>query len=69
MSEIYDPQKDSTNVTARVNRDFLEEFDRALKKAQIEGEVSMNLTRAEALRRLMEKGISDPSLFAETDQK
>jgi len=64
MSEIYDPDEESTNVTARVNTDFLEEFDRALKKAQIEGEVPMDMTRAEAIRRLMDSAIQDPSQFS-----
>ena len=64
MSGIYDPDKESTNVTARVNNDFLEDFDRALKKAQIEGEVPMDMTRAEAIRRLMASAIQDPSQFS-----
>ena len=65
MSEKYDPEGDSTNVTARVNDDFLEEFDRALKTAQIEGKVPMDMTRAEAIRHLMATAIEDPSLFSE----
>jgi hypothetical protein len=63
MSDTYDPDKDSTTVTARVNDDFLEDFDRSLKKAQIEGNVPMDMTRAEAIRRLMASAIDDPSQF------
>ena len=65
MSGAYDPDQESTNVTARVNDEFLENFDRALKKAQIEGKVEMDMTRAEAIRQLMAAAIEDPSLFAE----
>lgn len=64
MSKSYDPDKESTNVTARVNTEFLNEFDKALKKAQIEGEVPMDMTRAEAIRQLMKRSIDDPSLFS-----
>ncbi|TKX70791.1 hypothetical protein [Halorubrum sp. SP9] len=65
MSGAYDPDQESTNVTARVNDEFLDEFDRALKKAQIEGKVPMDMTRAEAIRQLMAAAIENPSLFAE----
>lgn len=65
MSDTYDPDKESTTVTARVNDEFLEEFDRALKKAQIEGKIPMDMTRAEAIRRLMDSAIEDPSQFAD----
>lgn len=65
MSGAYDPDQESTNVTARVNDDFLDDFDRALKKAQIEGEVPMDMTRAEAIRQLMAAAIENPSLFSE----
>ncbi|WP_082230165.1 hypothetical protein [Halorubrum lipolyticum] len=65
MSGAYDPDQESTNVTARVNDEFLDDFDRALKKAQIEGKVPMDMTRAEAIRQLMAAAIENPSLFAE----
>ncbi|WP_435074913.1 hypothetical protein [Halorubrum sp. HHNYT27] len=65
MSDTYDPDAESTTVTARVNDEFLEEFDRALKKAQIEGKVPMDMTRAEAIRQLMASAIEDPSLISE----
>ena len=65
MSGAYDPDRESTNVTARVNDEFLDDFDRALKKAQIEGKVPMDMTRAEAIRQLMAAAIENPSLFAE----
>ncbi|TKX54500.1 hypothetical protein EXE44_15955 [Halorubrum sp. SS7] len=58
-----------TTVSTHVTEEFVEEFDRALKMAQIEGDISMDVSRAEALRRLMKKGIEDPSLFAETNQE
>ena len=67
MDEIYDPEKDSTNVTARVNDDFLEEFDRAIKTAQIEGKVPMDMTRAEAIRKLMAATIENPSLISDNE--
>lgn len=68
MSDTYDPDAESTTVTARVNDSFLEDFDRALKKAQIEGQVPMDMTRAEALRRLMSTAIQDPSLFSKNGE-
>ncbi|WP_161606532.1 hypothetical protein [Halorubrum distributum] len=48
MISAYDPGQESTNVTARVNDEFLDDLDRA-KKAQIEGEVLMDMTHTEAI--------------------
>ena len=58
----------TTTVSTHVNQDFVEEFDRALKRAQIEGEISMDVSRAEALRRLMAAAIEDPTLFSKSEE-
>lgn len=63
------PDKGTTTVSTHVSQDFVEEFDRALKRAQIEGEISMDVSRAEALRRLMAAAIESPSLFSESEQE
>lgn len=60
--------EETTTVSTHVSQDFVEEFDRALKRAQIEGEISMDVSRAEALRRLMAAAIENPSLFSESEQ-
>ena len=57
-----------TTVSTHVSEEFVEEFDRALKLAQIEGEISMNVSRAEALRRLMAAAIEDPSILSKEDE-
>ena len=57
-------EENQTTVSTHVSEQFVEDFDRALKLAQIEGKVSMDVSRAEALRRLMSAAIDDPSLFA-----
>lgn len=58
----------TTTVSTHVDQDFVEEFDRALKRAQIEGEISMDVSRAEALRRLMAAAIEDPALFSKSEE-
>lgn len=65
---FMDTKEGSTTVSTHVSTEFVEKFDRALKRAQIEGEIPMDVSRAEALRRLMRKGIEDPSLFSEEQQ-
>ncbi|MDS0241885.1 MULTISPECIES: hypothetical protein [Haloferax] len=61
------PDNGTKNVSAQVSNDFAEEFDRALKRAQVEGTVPLDLSRAEAIRRLMQLAIDDPSILAKVE--
>ncbi|MFC7069510.1 hypothetical protein [Halobaculum lipolyticum] len=59
--------EDTRNVSAHVSAEFADEFDRALKRAQIDGIVPLDMSRAEAIRRLMRAAIEDPSLMASVE--
>ena len=50
-------------ISIRANGEFIDEFDRALKQAQLNGSVSLGASRSEAIRRLMAAAIEDPSMF------
>ncbi|WP_280585398.1 hypothetical protein [Halorubrum sp. Boch-26] len=65
MSTADDEEASSKTVSAKVNEELADEFDLALKKAQIEGIAPMGMNRSEALRNLMRAAIEDHSLFAE----
>lgn len=68
MSAAHDGSDDEKkNISVRVDKKKVDEFDRAIKKAQIEGDLPMDFSRADALRRLMQEGIEDPSLFSTTE--
>lgn len=60
-------KKDKT-ISANVREEFADEFDMALKKAQVEGHIDLNASRSEAIRRLMRAAIEDPSLFSKPDE-
>ncbi|MFC6785101.1 hypothetical protein ACFQFH_19955 [Halobaculum halobium] len=64
MSATSDGGDETHNVTTTVSSEFKDDFDRALKKAQIEGHVPLNMSRSEAIRNLMQAAIADPSLMA-----
>ncbi|RDZ65866.1 hypothetical protein C5B90_05815 [Haloferax sp. Atlit-12N] len=69
MSATYDNGNGgSRNISIKVDDDFVEDFDRALKQGQIEGDLPLDMSRSEAIRRLMRKAIDDPSLLAEEDK-
>lgn len=56
------------NISLRASEDFVDEFDMALKKAQVNGDVELGTSRSEAIRRLMLAAVEDPSLFGEADK-
>ena len=60
MDENSDREK---TISIRANGEFVDEFDRALKQAQLNGSVSLGASRSEAIRRLMAAAIEDPSMF------
>jgi len=63
------PSKDETkNVSLQASEKMVDEFDRALKQAQLNGDIELDTSRSEALRRLMMAAIDDPSLFGEVDE-
>ncbi|WP_126967189.1 hypothetical protein [Halomicrobium mukohataei] len=57
-----------SSVSVKIDDEFLEEFDRELKKAQIEGKVKMDVSRSEAIRRLMKAGKDDMDLISDMEQ-
>lgn len=60
MDENSDREK---TISIRANSEFVDEFDRALKQAQLNGSVDLGASRSEAIRRLMAAAIEDPSMF------
>jgi len=58
---------DTKNISVQASKELVDEFDRALKKAEIEGAVELGTSRSEAIRRLMLVAIDDPSLFGEVE--
>lgn len=65
MTDDSEDEKEKRSIGIQVSNDFLEEFDLALKSAQIDGHVPLNMSRSAAIRRLMRAAINDPSLLAE----
>ncbi|ELZ87501.1 hypothetical protein C453_04084 [Haloferax elongans ATCC BAA-1513] len=58
----------SRNISIKIGDDFVEDFDRAMKRGQLDGKLPMDMSRSEAIRRLMRKAIDDPSLLAEDEE-
>jgi metal-responsive CopG/Arc/MetJ family transcriptional regulator len=67
MSKSDGQGDNSKTVSAKVDEELSDEFDMALKKAQIEGVAPMGMNRSEALRNLMRAAIDDHSLFAKEE--
>ena len=66
MSNTSDDNSDEMmNVSAQVSKSFIEKFDRSIKKAQIEGEIPMDASRAQVIRGLMNLAVDDTKLIAE----
>lgn len=71
VSETWMGPVDIRAVVPEVQRGavaFMKEFDRALKQAQLDGEVALDMSRSEAIRRLMRATIDDPSLLAQGEK-
>ncbi|ELZ94898.1 hypothetical protein C440_07477 [Haloferax mucosum ATCC BAA-1512] len=65
MSTAYETDgSGSRNISLKVGDDFVKNFDRAIKRGQLNGELPMDMSRSEAIRRLMKLAIEDPSLLA-----
>jgi len=60
-------QSDKTNVSVQVTNEFLDEFDRVLKQAQLDGDAPMGMSRAEAIRTLMRAAVEHPELLAKAE--
>jgi len=60
---------DSRSISVRVDSDVLDEFDKSIKKAQLDNKIALDVNRSEAIRRLIIAGIDDTSLFEETDSE
>lgn len=58
---------DKKNISVRLEQEKIDELDRAIKKAQLEGDLPMNSSRSDVLRRLIKEGIENPSLFADIE--
>jgi len=61
------PNEDSDemmNVSAQVSKGFIENLDRSIKKAQIEGEIPMDASRAQVIRGLMKLAVDDTDLIS-----
>jgi len=60
---------ESKNVSLQASKELVDEFDKALKKAQIQGDIELDTSRSEAMRRLMIAAVEDPSLFGSIEKK
>jgi metal-responsive CopG/Arc/MetJ family transcriptional regulator len=68
MSATHDEdENDTRSISIRVENKFLNEFDIALKQAQIEGDVEMGMSRSEAIRQLMRAAKEDMTLLTDAD--
>ena len=65
MADDSENQNQITSVSAQVTEELVEDFDLSLKKAQIEGEIPMNVSRSQVIRGLMKLAIEDTSLISE----
>jgi hypothetical protein len=59
-----DNSDEMMNVSAQVSKGFIEKFDRSIKKAQIEGEIPMDASRAQVIRGLMSMAADDTDLIS-----
>ncbi|TVT89079.1 ribbon-helix-helix domain-containing protein [Haloferax volcanii] len=70
MSTAYDADgSGSRNISLKVGDDFVEDFDRAIKRGQLNGQLPMDMSRSEAIRRLMKLAIEDPSLLGDENKE
>lgn len=69
MNTASDENSGPQNVSTRVSGDALEEFDRTIKKAQIEGEIPMDVSRAKVIRGLMLLATEDTELISQAVDK
>lgn len=57
------------NISVRASKNSVDEFDRTIKKAQIEGKIPMNVSRGKVIRGLMSLAAEDTELVAEAVEK
>jgi len=67
MSATHDSE-DKKSISLRVPKSDLETFMQALRRAQAEGIVPVDMSRSEAIRRSMLAAAEDPTLLAEADE-
>ena len=63
MSATHDDGDSVKNVSVKVDEGKLEEFDRAIKRAQVEDEIPFDMSRSAVLRGFMDLVIEDPSIL------
>ena len=63
MALTMDDSDREKTISIRASGEFVDEFDRALKQAQLDGDVELDTSRSEAIRRLMAAAIEDNSMF------
>lgn len=59
----------SKSISVQVTEEFADDFDRAVKQAQLNGDVPLDMSRSEGIRRLMRRAIDNPSLMSEADEE
>lgn len=63
--ESGDDQDGKKNISVRASTESVDEFDRTIKKAQIEGKIPMNVSRGQVIRGLMNLAAEDTELVSE----
>jgi len=58
-------QIEKKNVTTRLTVDMVDDLDREIKRKQLEGELPMNVSRSEVIRRLIEAATENPEIMVE----
>jgi len=56
-------------VSVKVDKEVLEEFDRKIKEAQLDGELPIDETRSDVLRRLINLGIEDIRVVSDVAER
>jgi metal-responsive CopG/Arc/MetJ family transcriptional regulator len=65
VSTTTDGKDDDLSISVRVDRELLDNFDRARSRAEWEGVVPTNTTRSEAIRMYIRAVADDPDVLKE----
>lgn len=53
------------SISVRVDDDMVDEFDMAIKKAQVNGDIPLDYTRSDVIREMIERTANDPDFLKE----
>ena len=64
MGATHDDTSDAVNISAQVDKELPNDSDRALRQAQLDEVVPLDMSQAETLRRLMRLVVDNSSMIA-----